>query len=468
MSISAYGVAVDATGVYVAGAVVSGLQPERWRVEKRSPSGGSLIWRKTRNYNSPVLDVATDVVVDNTGAYIVGNIDNNSRWRIEKRKLSNGGLIWKRRNSGGNFRGALSVTTDASNAYVVGSGFGPLNEWRIEKRRPSSGSLLKKWQVPVSLGQQTRAVATDATGIYIAGMRNGRWRIEKREKVSPPPTVSLQASPAASVVGAASALSWSTTGAVDACTASGDWSGAKAQSGSESTGTFAAAQTYTYTLDCTGPGGSGSDSASVSVGPAPQIISFAVSPDPAYSGVSVSTLWSSTGMDSCTASGLPPWSGVKPANGSENIGPIASDAVLDLQCTNATFGITDTAQVTVTYAYCGDGTAQTAYEQCDRSDLDGNDCTTVGSYTGGSLDCDASCNFDTSSCVTECGDGIDNEPDGLTDKDDPGCWSDPNDPSSYDPALPSEDNCGNNICESLTNETPASCPVDCDPTFREF
>jgi len=57
-------------------------------------------------------------------------------------------------------------------------------------------------------------------------------------------------------------LSWASTNATS-CTASGDWSGTKANSGSESTGNLTSNKTYTLT--CTGPGGSSSDSVTVNV-----------------------------------------------------------------------------------------------------------------------------------------------------------------------------------------------------------
>jgi hypothetical protein len=58
---------------------------------------------------------------------------------------------------------------------------------------------------------------------------------------------------------------------------------------------------------------------------------------------------------------------------------------------------------------CGDGVVEGA-EVCDGTDLDGNDCTTIGEgFTGGTLGCLADCTgWDTSGCVTEteCGNGV--------------------------------------------------------------
>jgi hypothetical protein len=48
--------------------------------------------------------------------------------------------------------------------------------------------------------------------------------------------------------------------------------------------------------------------------------------------------------------------------------------------------------------FCGNGAVDVG-EQCDGDDLDGNDCTTVpGGFTGGDLNCTTACTFDTSEC----------------------------------------------------------------------
>jgi len=55
---------------------------------------------------------------------------------------------------------------------------------------------------------------------------------------------------------------------------------------------------------------------------------------------------------------------------------------------------------------CGNGAIDTP-EECDDTNLDGNDCTSVGNYVGGTLACATDCTFDTSSCTPppDCGNG---------------------------------------------------------------
>ena len=73
-------------------------------------------------------------------------------------------------------------------------------------------------------------------------------------KSCPLPTLTLTASPTSIIYNNASTLSWTTTNATS-CTASGDWTGAKTNTGgSQSTGNLTA--TKNYSLECTNAAGS--------------------------------------------------------------------------------------------------------------------------------------------------------------------------------------------------------------------
>ncbi len=71
----------------------------------------------------------------------------------------------------------------------------------------------------------------------------------------------------------AATLTWTSQNA-NSCTASGDWSGSKSISGSESTGNLTSSRTYTIT--CTGTGGSVSDSATIYIQQVPGIANLTV------------------------------------------------------------------------------------------------------------------------------------------------------------------------------------------------
>ncbi|HZZ99394.1 MAG TPA: PKD domain-containing protein [Candidatus Paceibacterota bacterium] len=107
--------------------------------------------------------------------------------------------------------------------------------------------------------------------------------------IAPPPvpTVTLTANPTSVAWdNSGSTLSWSSTNATS-CSASGDWSGAKATSGNQATGALSQIKTYTFTLTCTGIGGSGNDSAQVTVNP----------PTPTLSGLTTNA----SSINYCTA-----------------------------------------------------------------------------------------------------------------------------------------------------------------------
>jgi len=182
---NAYRVAVDATGVYVVGTVVTTS-----RIEKRNLTNGSLIWSQVSNSGF------ADIAVDNTGIYIAGGDSavDVGEWGVEKRNLSNGSLIWSRVTNlvvnGLDY--ASSITVDNSGSYVAGSrqvAQGSSDAlWRIEKRKLNDGSLVAYQESnPSNTWDAACAIVVDSSGVYIAGMENGfpgfpggKWRIEKR------------------------------------------------------------------------------------------------------------------------------------------------------------------------------------------------------------------------------------------------------------------------------------------------
>ncbi len=192
---SANSVAVDATGVYVVGYDNSPGNYE-WRIEKRSLTGGGLIWSQIEN-PSTGSDVAVGVAVDSTGLYVVGYdaVPGDHEWRIEKRSLTTGATIWSiSENIGGDIDEAKSVAVDASGIYVVGldtPGACCAREWRIEKRSLTTGAFITTFGISGVITEnaggndQAWGVAVDASGMYVVGydslpVSNTALRIEKR------------------------------------------------------------------------------------------------------------------------------------------------------------------------------------------------------------------------------------------------------------------------------------------------
>jgi hypothetical protein len=183
-------IAVDDTGVYIVG-YDNKKGNERWRIEKRSLSNGRLIWLKTSNPSSD-SDRANSVAVDESGLYIVGYDQKLGieRWIIEKRSLTDGSLIWIKTKNPIEANAPLeaySVAVYESDIYIAGyASIEPEDErsW-VEKRSTVDGSLI--WWEHRLDGDYNIAhgVAVDVSGVYITGpwkpdIMTMSWRIEKR------------------------------------------------------------------------------------------------------------------------------------------------------------------------------------------------------------------------------------------------------------------------------------------------
>ncbi|MFH2141612.1 MAG: hypothetical protein ABIJ97_04260 [Bacteroidota bacterium] len=181
------GIAVDATGIYVAGEMRDPTMNIGWQVEKRDLSSGAITW--TQQYNPSGEDMAYAVALDATGIYITGYDcqSGGCQIRIEKRDLSDGSLIWLENSDPSvGYDIGCAIAVDGTGIYLGGRDNTPGNpEWRIESRS-LSGSL--NWGVsnnPSSGWEFATGVAVDATGFYIVGwdaIGGGQWHIEKRCK----------------------------------------------------------------------------------------------------------------------------------------------------------------------------------------------------------------------------------------------------------------------------------------------
>jgi peptidoglycan hydrolase-like protein with peptidoglycan-binding domain len=202
---------------------------------------------------------------------------------------------------------------------------------------------------------------------------------QKQTKSAAPATISFTADPASVSYNGSTTLKWSTTG-VESCTASGEWSGLKATSGSEEVKNI----TYSklYTLVCKGAGGSARKFVFITVGAAPAApatISFTADPASVSYNGSTTLKWSTTGVESCTASGE--WSGLKATSGSEEVKNITYKKTYVLTCKNVDEDIIESVVSVApfhTYAWVGgvwgacsapcEGGTQIRTATCKRSD----------------------------------------------------------------------------------------------------
>jgi hypothetical protein len=159
------------------------------------------------------------------------------------------------------------------------------------------------------------------------------------------PELTFSASSSQVSVNAPVELNWNSRN-TDSCVASGDWSGSKDLSGTETIS--AVTNNSQFVLQCEGPAGTITRSLSVTVDGTtlnPPSLSFSatqVSLD--YDG-STTLQWSVSDADSCSASG--DWSGSKPLSGSEQINNLLADSSYTLTCTGSGGVVSDSIFVSV-------------------------------------------------------------------------------------------------------------------------
>lgn len=158
------------------------------------------------------------------------------------------------------------------------------------------------------------------------------------------PTLSLRAAETNIDSGTATTLTWAAVNATS-CSASGEWSGSRSLSGTES---ISPAADATYALSCTGDGGTSTASINITVNAAAPTLSFSVDRSTVSSGGSARVNWMAADADSCTASGG--WSGTRAANGTETVGPISAGTTYTLTCTGPGGSIVDMLRISVTSA----------------------------------------------------------------------------------------------------------------------
>ena len=200
-----------------------------------------------------------------------------------------------------------------------------------------------------------------------------------------PPTISLSASPTTVTMNGSTTINWSSKRASD-CTASDDWSGNKATSGSQ---TIGALQTdSTFTLSCSGAGGSINESISITVAAsAPPSVNLSASPSSLPYNGSTTLSWDSANSSGCTASG--DWSGNKATAGSHAIVALTANSSFNLSCSGPGGDASDSVDIavaaplpTLSFSASPDTVAQNGSTTLDWSSTDVTGCTASGDWSG--------------------------------------------------------------------------------------
>ena len=145
------GLAVDDTGVYVAGSLV---HPASGKFLRKYSAEGAELWT-SRLPNPDQLPFFGAVAVDATGVYVLGP-SSVGKWDLGGKEL------WTRPLEIPPFGYLLLAAADPTGLLVVSAGRSP-----FLRRYDADGNEL--WTRPIAAGIYPGGVVADATGVYVAG-----------------------------------------------------------------------------------------------------------------------------------------------------------------------------------------------------------------------------------------------------------------------------------------------------------
>lgn len=233
---------------------------------------------------------------------------------------------------------------DANPVSVPFNGFTTLN-WQSTSANSCAASGAWSGARPISGSESIGPLQASQTFFLSCTGAGGNVSQSVTVLVDPPeaPELTLTASPDAVDFNGATTLFWSTSNATS-CTASGDWSGARGVSGSETVGGLQS--NASFSLSCTGPGGTVERTANVTVAPVdPPTVSLNANPASVDFEGTTTLSWSAVNAQSCVASGG--WSGARNTSGSATVGPLQANTTYTLNCTGEGGTSSDSTTVTV-------------------------------------------------------------------------------------------------------------------------
>ncbi len=187
----AFGIAADASGVYVTGTTQGTLPGQS------STGGADVFVRKydangteswTRQFGTPSFDQVSGISVDATGIYVAGSVSDalpgqtavGATDAFVRKYDANGTELWTRQFGTPSFDQTSGISADVTGIYVAGrtpgtlpgqtnSGSGDV----FVRKYDANGNEIWTRQFGTSSFDNARGISADATGIYIAGETNG-------------------------------------------------------------------------------------------------------------------------------------------------------------------------------------------------------------------------------------------------------------------------------------------------------
>lgn len=178
-------IAVNASGVYVAGATEAVLPGQRSAgavdaFVQRYDAGGTEIW--TRQFGTSGIDEVLAIAVDDTGVYVAGDTQGalssaapgGPHAFLRKYDL-NGGEIWTREFGSGRREEVLAIAVGAAGIYAAGDTTvtAPPFDDAFVATFGADGKARGGHEFGTAAVDRAAAIAVNASGVYVAGATQG-------------------------------------------------------------------------------------------------------------------------------------------------------------------------------------------------------------------------------------------------------------------------------------------------------
>ncbi len=184
-SVWAVGIAANASGVYVAGSTLLATGDVDAFVLEYDPAG---VEGWVRVFGTSASDFARGIAADASGVYVAGSTFGSFTGQapagnadVFVRKYDNDGSeLWTSQFGSDLEEDVFGVTTSASGAYVTGTATlvtpeDTITDNFVSKIDPSDGSKLWTSQFSSDGNDRPAAIAADALGVYVAGTTTGTF-----------------------------------------------------------------------------------------------------------------------------------------------------------------------------------------------------------------------------------------------------------------------------------------------------
>lgn len=187
------GIAIDSTGVYMAG-YTGGILPGETSLGlwdafvRKNDFDGNELW--TAQFGTSDSDEVYGITIDSTGLYVAGYTHESGDVYVSKRSLSDGSEIWMEQFGTSSVDWASSIAIDSTGVYVAGttkgtfpgeSSAGGMDTF-VSKRSLIDGSEIWIEQFGTNGGDDCwGGISIDSTGLYVAGDTSGTFPEETNE-----------------------------------------------------------------------------------------------------------------------------------------------------------------------------------------------------------------------------------------------------------------------------------------------